>query len=212
MPPIAGPAWTAGPRRPSCRSVATARRKPRWTRSCRQHSHRTRAASCTARIDRVLAAPSSLTSSRTGVLGRPDIRLLLAVQVCVLGPLRGAVTQLEGGQRTGNNAGQSYQQAPAGRPASQIASQQGMCSLDGRCLIEHHDDQRFRWSEPMWSPPPESNRRPHPYHGSAAKRCANPRSRRSQRTVDAAVMGSVAGLGAPHACLLRVLSASGSFL
>src|SRR5215217_6034873 len=24
--------------------------------------------------------------------------------------------------------------------------------------------QHFRWSEPMWSPPPESNRRPHPYH------------------------------------------------
>jgi hypothetical protein len=152
LPPSPGPAWTAGPRRPSRRSVATARREPRWTRSCRQHSRRTRAASCTARIDRVLAAPSSLTSSRTGVLGRPDIRLLLAVQLCVLGPLCGAVTQLEGGQRTGNNAGQSYQQAPEGRPASQIASQQGTCSLDGRGLIERDSDQRFCWSEPMWSP------------------------------------------------------------
>ena len=50
---------------------------------------------------------------------------------------------------------------------AQTASQQGMCSLDGRCLIERHDDQRLRWSEPMWSPPPESNRRPHPYHGCA---------------------------------------------
>ena len=42
-----------------------------------------------------------------------------------------------------------------------------------------------------WSPPPESNRRPHPYHGSGAHRRANRRLRRSQRTVDAAVMGSV---------------------
>src|SRR5215203_2946706 len=52
--------------------------------------------------------------------------------------------------------------------------------------------QHFRWSEPVWSPPPESNRRPHPYHGSAAKRRANPRLRRSRDTVHAAVMGSVA--------------------
>jgi hypothetical protein len=37
---------------------------------------------------------------------------------------------------------------------------------------------------------PESNRRPHPYHGSAVKRRATRRSRRSQRTVDAAVMCS----------------------
>ena len=42
-----------------------------------------------------------------------------------------------------------------------------------------------------WSPPPESNRRPHPYHGSAAERPASRRLRSSQRTVDAAVMGSV---------------------
>ncbi len=33
---------------------------------------------------------------------------------------------------------------------------------------------------------------PHPYHGSAAKRRANPRRRRSRGTVGAAVMGSVA--------------------
>lgn len=39
----------------------------------------------------------------------------------------------------------------------------------------------------------------HPYHGSAAKRRANPRPRRSRGTVDAAVLGSVAALGASHA-------------
>jgi hypothetical protein len=55
-------------------------------------------------------------------------------------------------------------------------------------------DQHFRWPAWVWSPPPESNRRPHPYHGSAAKRRANPRRRRSRCTVVAAVMGSVAAI------------------
>jgi hypothetical protein len=32
------------------------------------------------------------------------------------------------------------------------ASQQGMGSLGGGCLIERDDDQRFRWSEAVWSP------------------------------------------------------------
>ena len=54
-------------------------------------------------------------------------------------------------------------------PARLIASQQGMCSLDGRYRIERHGDQRFRWSETMWSPPPESNRRPHPFHEAIGK-------------------------------------------
>jgi hypothetical protein len=53
-------------------------------------------------------------------------------------------------------------------------------------------DQRLRWSAWVWSPPPESNRRPHPYHESAAKRRAKPRRRRSFGTVGAAVMCSVA--------------------
>ena len=37
------------------------------------------------------------------------------------------------------------------------------------------DDQRFHWSALVWSPPPESNRRPHPYHGTTRNRCAEPR-------------------------------------
>ena len=52
-------------------------------------------------------------------------------------------------------------------------------------------DQRLRWSAVVWSPPPESNRRPHPYHGSAAKRRANPCCRRSSSTVSGEVMCSV---------------------
>jgi hypothetical protein len=78
-----------------------------------------------------------------------------------------------------------------GGPASQIASQQGMGSLDGRCLIERNGDQRFRWSGPVWSPPPESNRRPHPYHGTTRNRCANRRFPRSRPTVGAKVIGSL---------------------
>src|SRR4029453_18173027 len=46
-------------------------------------------------------------------------------------------------------------------------------------------------------PPPESNRPPHPYHGSAAKRRASPRSRRSLGTVDGEVMGPVLLAGDP---------------
>jgi hypothetical protein len=37
--------------------------------------------------------------------------------------------------------------------------------------------QPFRWSAWVWSPPPESNRRPHPYHESRAHRCADQRFR-----------------------------------
>ena len=40
-------------------------------------------------------------------------------------------------------------------------------------------------------PPPESNRRPHPYHGSAAKRRANPHRRRPPSTVRGTVMGDL---------------------
>jgi hypothetical protein len=51
--------------------------------------------------------------------------------------------------------------------------------------------QRLRWSEPVWSPPPESNRRPHPYHGTTRNRCANRGFPRSRSTVGAKVMGSL---------------------
>ena len=51
-------------------------------------------------------------------------------------------------------------------------------------------DQHLCWSEPVWSPSPESNRRPHPYHGTTRNRCAEPRFPRSRPTVRAEVMGS----------------------
>src|SRR5215211_2792832 len=56
---------------------------------------------------------------------------------------------------------------------------------------EPEDYQRLRWSSAWWSPPPESNRRPHPYHGSAAKRRAMSRLRSSQETVSTEVMCSL---------------------
>jgi hypothetical protein len=39
----------------------------------------------------------------------------------------------------------------------------------GQPRPERDDGQHLRWSEPMWSPPPESNRRPHPYHGTTGE-------------------------------------------
>ena len=50
--------------------------------------------------------------------------------------------------------------------------------------------QRLRWSAWVWSPPPESNRRPHPYHGTTRNRCADHRFPRSRPTVRAEVIGS----------------------
>jgi hypothetical protein len=61
----------------------------------------------------------------------------------------------------------------------------------GLTSLQNRTDQRFRWSASWGSPPPESNRRPHPYHGSVTKRRAIPRLRRSTDTVDVTVMGSV---------------------
>jgi hypothetical protein len=61
-----------------------------------------------------------------------------------------------------------------------------------------------------WSPPPESNRRPHPYHGSEAKRRAIPRCGSSRDSVHGEVMGSVAalvGLARSGACRLMSLLA-----
>jgi hypothetical protein len=52
-------------------------------------------------------------------------------------------------------------------------------------------DQRFRWSAWVWSPPAESNRRPHPYHGTTGNRCANRRLPSSHPTVEAEVIGSL---------------------
>jgi hypothetical protein len=43
----------------------------------------------------------------------------------------------------------------------------------------------------MWSPPPESNRRPHPYHGTTRNRCAERRFPWSLATVGTKVIGSL---------------------
>jgi hypothetical protein len=50
-----------------------------------------------------------------------------------------------------------------------------------RTGLEREAGQRFGWSTYVWSPPlcmeppPESNRRPHPYHGTTRNRCADDR-------------------------------------
>jgi hypothetical protein len=71
---------------------------------------------------------------------------------------------------------------PSNATGSQTVSLHGMCSPADLRLNEHKVEQRLYWSSGWWSPPPESNRRPHPYHGSAAKRRANSPSRRSHGT------------------------------
>jgi hypothetical protein len=55
---------------------------------------------------------------------------------------------------------------------------------------ERAEDQCFGWSAWVWSPPPESNRRPHPYHGTTGNRCAEGRFPRPSPTVGAKVIGS----------------------
>jgi hypothetical protein len=57
--------------------------------------------------------------------------------------------------------------------------------------FETEAEQRLRWSSGWWSPPAESNRRPHPYHGTTGNRCAEPRFPRSRPTVEAEVIGSI---------------------
>jgi hypothetical protein len=65
---------------------------------------------------------------------------------------------------------------------------------------EREDDQRLRWSSPWWSPPPESNRRPHPYHGTTRNRCADRRFPRSPVTVEAKGKRSLNA----HGCVLSI--------
>jgi hypothetical protein len=69
--------------------------------------------------------------------------------------------------------------------------------------------QRFRWSAWVWSPPPESNRRPHPYHGSCTHRCADQRFRRSPPTIAPQVMCStwIGSLWSPSALYAKLMAA-----
>jgi hypothetical protein len=75
-----------------------------------------------------------------------------------------------------------------------------------RTSPKREDDQRLHWSSAWWSPPPESNRRPHPYHGTTRNRCANRRFPRSRPTVGAEVIGSpsVKLCAHPHATCGRL--------
>jgi hypothetical protein len=108
---------------------------------------------------------------------------------CVLRPLCSRVAQTERARKPAATLVSAVDD-PRSTTDRQIASQHGMCSLDGRCLIERDDNQRLRWSAPVWSPPPESNRRPRPYHGTTRNRCADDRFPRSRPTVGVEVIGS----------------------
>jgi hypothetical protein len=85
----------------------------------------------------------------------------------------------------------------AGEPQSTESGHQADHWTTTEPAPEREDDQRLRWSSAWWSPPPESNRRPHPYHVSPAHRHAIRRFGRSQRTVGGAVMGCRRGPDGP---------------
>jgi hypothetical protein len=90
----------------------------------------------------------------------------------------------DGGQRPANGPGQTDRHHRSATDG-QTASLHGMGSPSSRTGPKRDDGQHFRWSEPMWSPPPESNRRPHPYHeppGTAVRNPVSPaRARPSRR-------------------------------
>jgi hypothetical protein len=88
--------------------------------------------------------------------------------------------------------------APAEDSPVRSHPRKGTCSLAGRCLPEREDDQPLRWSSAWWSPPPESNRRPHPYHGTTGNRCAERRFPGSRPTVGAKVIGSLSAKLCAH--------------
>jgi hypothetical protein len=97
------------------------------------------------------------------------------------------------------------EQGRADRCTSKAAAQQACRHTDRLWTLTAHPhayvarpnhpktttDQRFRWSALVWSPPPESNRRPHPYHGTTRNRCADRRFPRSRPTVRVEVIGSL---------------------
>jgi hypothetical protein len=163
-------------------------------------SSSTGTASSTARADQVLA-PSILTSSQeayqAGRLQGADRRPVLVIHGWVLDSY--AARDPGGNDQAAKQRHCSeISTGSQGDPPSPIASQQGMGSPDGRCLIERDDGQRLRWSGPVWSPPPESNRRPHPYHGTTGNRCADRHLRRSPPTVRVKVIGSPSAKGCVH--------------
>ena len=92
------------------------------------------------------------------------------------------------GYSTTKVAGQQGYERSDGALTLRVPFQCGWSRLQG---IRTATYQRLRWSGPVWSPPPESNRRPHPYHGTTRNRCADRRLRRSRPTVGAKVNGSL---------------------
>ena len=100
--------------------------------------------------------------------GQLALRPLLVVQGCVLGPL---CSPSPGWKRPGSQATTLVRgiDRTGGRPTHSDRIPTGKCSPARSTGPERQTDQRFGWSERMWSPPPESNRRPHPYHRWSAR-------------------------------------------
>jgi hypothetical protein len=84
-------------------------------------------------------------------------------------------------------AGQSGRHQPAG--GSAFGPHPNAYGV-GPTIPKQATEPQLPWSAWVWSPPPESNWRPHPYHGIAGNRCAQSHFRRSRCTVEAKVITS----------------------
>jgi hypothetical protein len=115
-----------------------------------------------ARRGRIVAMsnPTQNEVSATDGGGKPALR---HVRLCALRPLCSQACRSEEGPGTSNEPGQSSRN----RPTSESILGPHPNRYGSPTSPETTPDQRFRWSGWVWSPPPESNRRPHPYH-----RCA----------------------------------------
>ena len=138
-----------------------------------------------------MSNPTQNEVSATDGGGKPALR---HVRLCALRPLCSQACRSEEGPGTSNEPGQSSRN----RPTRESILGPHPNRYGSPTSPETTPDQRFRWSGWVWSPPPESNRRPHPYHESCTHRCADQRSCRSLATVGREVMCSTLRHCSPH--------------
>jgi hypothetical protein len=118
---------------------------------------------------------------------RPDRRIPPCVQVCVPDRCRAESLRME---RPGGRASTLVVDDHHGRSEVKALPDMGCALRPAGGSQDGTMTSVCAAQSPCGAPPPESNRRPHPYHGSCAYRCADHRFRRSLTTVDRQVMCS----------------------
>jgi hypothetical protein len=106
-------------------------------------------------------SPSGM-ARQTTILSKGLVLFMSQLYMCWLTAVRPDDQRVSGplNGQSSCSAGVDQEGPPVHRP-QRIPS--GMWS--GPIIPKTITDHRFRWSGLVWSPPPESNRRPHPYHG-----------------------------------------------